>query len=354
MGVAADQSYLIANGTNQSLSVAIDHMQNYEPQALSLAANGELQIETLAGDAWLGPRQGFFSQFGILAQDHAGSATTGTTAEELLWDPLNHPLRAWPSATWFASSNAVEPFPWLPLEGALAQYDTLIPRVLQNTLENIHYKGLDGILTFGSLPRYWTDSLRTDELDCDDPTPTYDWDNKYWCSTWTDYHNTFMTIPIWAMRSGQTKWLDDLAFPAALRMLYTQIMRCSSSDGWFYCGQAPAGYQAYRGDFNSSHAYMENLIYYYWFTGDQTVISSLTPGAMSMRDYLCPSRPATQIFGPAFRVDRPSNGIACFACWVWLQISVFMRITAPTLVVNLPSITFNKQLWTMVWITASC
>ena len=39
-------------------------------------------------------------------------------------------------------------------------------------------------------------------------------------------------------------------------------------DKWFYCGQAPTGYNAYRADFNSSHAYFENLFLYYWLTGD--------------------------------------------------------------------------------------
>jgi hypothetical protein len=79
------------------------------------------------------------------------------------------------------------------------------------------------------------------------------------------------------------------------------MMQCSPTDSWFYCGQAPTGYGAYRTDFNSSHAYFENLFLYYWLTGDQTVIDILQRGANNMRNWIC----ATRWTGVACPADSP-------------------------------------------------
>jgi hypothetical protein len=73
-------------------------------------------------------------------------------------------------------------------------------------------------------------------------------------------------------------------------MLHTQILQCSPTDEDFYCAQAPAGYGGFRENFNSSHAYFENLFLYYWLTGDYSVVEMLQRGANGMRDYLCPGR----------------------------------------------------------------
>lgn len=292
-GGEADRAYLALHGASHSLAVALDHMHCYEPQSLRLQADGTLNIGLIDGDAWLGPRMGLFTHYGILAMPHGGTPPSGGEIESRLWAPVNHPLRAWPGREWFAASAAVDAFPWGDLTGDLQLYDQLLPRVLQNTLDNMEYKGLHGLNTYGSLPRYWSDPMRSDELDCGtDPTPGYSWDNAFWCGLWTDYHNAFSAAPIWAFRSGETQWLDELAFPAAWRMLYTQIMQCDPGDPWFYCGQSPAGYQAFRADFNGSHAYLDNLLLYYFLSGDQSVVQTLLPGALSMRDFLCALRPA--------------------------------------------------------------
>ena len=106
------------------------------------------------------------------------------------------------------------------------------------------------------------------------------------------------------MRTGEVEWLDELGFPGALRTLHTQIMQCSPTERWFYCGQAPTGYGAYRTDFNSSHAYFENLFLYYWLTGDQTVLDIVQRGADSMRRYDVPdARPEPSV--DAARPRRP-------------------------------------------------
>ena len=286
-GPKADGGVLAVGGNPGTVAEALNHMHRYEPQALRLLANGRLATDVVDNSVWLGCRQGLFATLAVSALP--GKAARGEL-DRLVWAPLNRPLRAWPQAAWFASSNAVDEFPLDVLPPGLAKYDTLLARLMSDTLSKIDAKGLPGLMTFGVYPRYWGNPLGQDELDCGGATPS--WDSAYWCGTWTDYHNTVATVPIWAMRAGDTRLLDELAFPGALRTLHTQIMQCSADDPYFYCGQAPAGYGGYRADFNSSHAYFDNLFLYYWLTGDSTVVETLKRGACSMRNFLCSRRPA--------------------------------------------------------------
>ncbi|HEX2642940.1 MAG TPA: fibronectin type III domain-containing protein, partial [Thermoanaerobaculia bacterium] len=252
--------------------------------------------------------------------------------------PLNRPLHAWPEAAWFASSDAVEEFPVGALPAELASYDTLVPHVLARTYDQIDLSGIPGLMTYGVYPRYWG-KWGSDEMDCgaDDPTPGTTWDNSFWCGSWTDYHNTLVNVPVWAMRSGEVEWLDEFAFPGALRTLHTQIMQCGPTEKWFYCGQSPSGYGAYRSDFNSSHAYFDNLFLYYWLTGDSTVTRTLLRGGDSMRRWMCPQRgpsPVLEPHGPdgaACADDAPLNGSAIMAGRVasqWISVFRFLGLAS--------------------------
>jgi hypothetical protein len=301
-GRKAEGAMLAISNASGTVAVALDHMHRYEPQALRLLADGRLAVDIADDHVWLGARQGLFATIAVSAlPDHPPRADL----DRLVWAPLNHPLRAWPTPDWFAASDAVEELPVGPLPARLASFDTHVPSVLTLTLQNVDDKGLAGLMTFGLYPRFWGNNLYDDELDCggNDPTPAEAWDNTYWCATWTDYHNTVAAAPVWAMRSGDVGLLDEIAFPGALRSLHTQVLQCGPDDGDFYCGQAPAGYGGYRADFNSSHAYFENLFLYYWLTGDSTVVQTLERGARSMRNYLCARRPSS----PCLPDDPPSD-----------------------------------------------
>jgi hypothetical protein len=300
-GQKADGGVLAVSNANGALAIALNHMHRYEPQALRLLSDGRLAIDIVDNGTWLGQRQGLFATLAVSALP---SNPSRADLNRLVWAPLNHSLHAWPAPEWFAASQAVDEFPVGTLPAAVADYDTLVPAVLDKTMQDIESRGVGGLTTFGLYPRYWDYPLYADELDCgDDPTPANDWDDAYWCGAWTDYHNTVAAAPIWAMRSGEVEWLDEIAFPGALRMLHTQIMQCSPTDDYFYCGQSPAGYGGYRQDFNSSHAYFDNLFLYYWLTGDSTVVDTLERGASSMRNYLCFRRPAN----PCLPNDLPAD-----------------------------------------------
>jgi YetA-like protein len=280
-GENADGAVLELRGGANTIAVALERMHQYEPQALRALGGGAIAIDVAADQTWLSTRQALYATMAI-----------GAAANEV-WAPLNHPLRAWPDASWFAGSDAVDPFPAATVAEEHAEYDDAVRQTLERTLEKRDELGIHGLMTFGLYPRIWGNPIYSDEVDCgDDPTPGEAWDDLYWCTTWTDYHNTTYTAAVRAMRTGEVEWLDEIAGPAALRVLYSQIYQCSPGDDYFYCGQAPAGYGAYRADFNSSHAYFDNLQLHYWLTGDTAVVETLQRGARSMRDYLCSRRPA--------------------------------------------------------------
>ena len=320
-GQQADGGIISAAGSNGTVAAAFNHMHRYEPAALELRNGNELRIEPVSAHIWLGSRQGMFSHFSVGA--FAAGAEIGEIKAKL-WAPLNFPLRAWPAPSGFSSAGTVGPLPVGTLPVELQGYDALLAQVMNVTMEKIDEKGISGAMTYGSFPRYWGIPLFGDELDCgNDPTPSEHWDDAYWCGTWTDYHNTTVAAAYYAMRSGAVRWLDEISAPAAERMLFTQIIQCADSDSYFYCGQAPAGYGGYRTDFNSSHGYFDNLLLYYWLTGDATVVETLERGASSMRNYLCNRRPGSA----CVPTDPPVNEWAPLvgrAVMQWLAVFRFL------------------------------
>ncbi|MBV6412973.1 MAG: hypothetical protein OMOMHJEC_00763 [Xanthomonadales bacterium] len=291
-GVRADAGLALLAGAGGGLGVALAGMPDYEPQALRVLADGALALD-LADDAvWLAARQGSFARYRI------GAYATGTAFASVaadLWPALNEPLLALPAAQWIAATRATDEFPVGALPPALASFDTALDDLLARTIALRRDRGLEGLMTFGLYPRNWGNPVLSDEIDCGgaDPTPADDWDDPYWCATWTDYHNTTAMAVIAAWRNGDPRPLHALSRPAALRSLHTQMLRCAPSDANFYCGQLPSGYGGYRTDFNGSHAYIENLVLNYWLTGDYTIVERLQRGARTMRGYLCPTRGST-------------------------------------------------------------
>jgi hypothetical protein len=286
-GTQATAGILSVGDDHGAIAVALDHMHRYEPQALRLLEDGSIAIDLADDRAWLGARQGMFASFSV-------SALPADPSREIVnrqtWAPLNHPLRALPAAEWFAASRTID-VPAGKLKGDLAAYDQLLLDVLSKTFDYVNERGIAGLMTHGSFPRYWGSSQTSDEIDCEDRiTPNERWDDLYWCPTWTDYHNTSLTAAIYAMRTGEPAWIDEITAPAALRMLHTQIFQCGPKDDLLYCGQAPAGYQGFRADFNSSHQYWDNLFTYYWLTGDESVVRTIERGARGMRAYVCAAR----------------------------------------------------------------
>ena len=322
-GRTASGGLLAASDGHKTVALALNHPHCFEPQALRCLADGSLAVDLASDSTWLGARQGMYARFGLCV---ATGAVNAAALQSGLWAKLNYPLRAWPTAAWFAAAKATEEFPLGTLSPQWENYDSLVPTVLTRTTNLVAAMGLPGLQTYGLFPRYWGIPDGYNELTTSpDPTPDETWDDTYWGATWTDYHNTSALANSWAMRSGESWWLDEIASPAAWRMLHTQIIHGAPEDSYFYIGQSPTGYGGYRADFNSSHAYFDNLMTYYWFTGDRTVVETLQRGATTMRQYLYPERPAVPcdpLRPPANEWAHPVGRVAS----QWIQVFRFVGL----------------------------
>jgi len=289
-GERADAAVFALSGNNGRVAISLKQMADHEPQALRLLADGTLALDLADDGVWLGQRQGTSAEYRIGIYPASSSDTSVLTEQ---WAALEQPLLVLPAARWIAASEATDEFPVDTLPASLASYDSALANLITRTVQLRRERGLMGLMTFGLYPRNWGNPVLLDEIDCgpdNDPTPADDWDDAYWCGFWSDYHNTTAMAAVHAWRQQDPAALHTIAFPAALRSLHTQMLRCAPDDPYFYCGQFPTGYGGFRADFNSSHAYVENLILYYWMSGDRTVLERLENGARNYRAYVCPAR----------------------------------------------------------------
>ncbi|MBK9654057.1 MAG: hypothetical protein IPO66_00785 [Rhodanobacteraceae bacterium] len=287
----ADAGALLLSGNQGRVGIALAQMADFEPQALRLLADGSIAADLADDGVWLGARQGTYAVYRL------GAWPLTTAVDQALGElrrGLDQPLWVLAAPDWIAASQATEEFPVGTLAPALASYDTLLDDLIARTQTLRRERGLEGLQTFGLFPREWGNPIGADEIDCgDDPTPTQDWDDPYWCASWTDYHNTSMSAWVHAWRRSDPAALRSLAIPAALRMLHTQLQRCAPDDDFFHCGQVPTGYGGYRANNNGSHQYIEGLAQYYWMSGDDSVVERLLQGARVRRAYMCPARGST-------------------------------------------------------------
>ncbi|MDZ4812990.1 MAG: hypothetical protein SGI99_10310 [Pseudomonadota bacterium] len=303
-GGFADGGVLVANGSEGLLAVALKEMDHFEPQALRVLSDNSVVIDLIDNGVWLGLRQGVYVEYAIAPNPPATTVQNGIAD---IWPDLNAPLLALPSAAWVAATRAIDEIPVGVLAAPWDRYDGIVNAALDRTIELRLDRGLYGLMTYGLFPRLWGDPVNSEEIDCgvgNDPTPADDWDDTYWCTTWTDYHNASSNAVYAALRHSDARRLHELSFPAALRMLHTQIYQCGPNDNTFRCGMAPAGYNGYRSDNNSSHQYFDNLFLYYWLTGDDTVWRTVQRGTSGFRAYLCPSRGNVPL-GPVCAPNAP-------------------------------------------------
>lgn len=283
-GPDADGGLLSVSTPTSSVTFALRHMHRYEPQSISFDPSTSTINLDLASDKFrLAHHQGLFVEYSI--------TVSPLTQPDLLsiWRDLNTPLVGLVSPEWVNSSGAT----WngIPTYFGLAADERLklregyaksVRAIVDSTLRKRVSEGMQGLLTWGLYPQYWGE--------WGDFSPSglgsglKSWDQTFVESTFTDYWNTCRLSVEGAYALSSPQWINEITYPAALRMLYTQIVQGPPDISLDRVeaekiGTATYGYSLYRSDGNSSHQYWENLFWYYYLTGDYTVISTIERGA---------------------------------------------------------------------------
>lgn len=284
--VYASQPMLINRSTNGSLAVSIDHMKYFEPQSIETDGGGKITINVMAEPQYFADYQGTWARVGISALPQ-----TASYSETVRYNfaPLNQRLFAFPVNEYTVRTNVfdelastpnatcAEPLsPSSPPEQKVQCYYDKVREVTTETKIYLEDQVKDdseesdfrGLMTWGSMAGYR--SLLGTE-------PTWD---KIYSGAWnTDYHNGWNNVNYQFAMEGDAAILYDFSFMAARRMLHTQIIQPSWENQSGFMGWGYAGYHYYRSDPNSSHSYFENLLNYYYLTGDMEVIDIVKVGA---------------------------------------------------------------------------
>lgn len=284
-GESATGGLLSIQSENNYITVALKDMHLHEPQAIRLVGN-EIQLDLSSGDFWLPHHSGVEVTYAIHVDDKQPDLNH-------IWRQVNKPLRGLCQPEQYNESGGFDclggiMIPTNPSDNIdsmhrINGYEDAMRYTVNNTITKMQAEGFQGLMTWGSVPRYWEEwGFNTGEMG----SGIDGWDGllRNWSAT--DYWCTFKLALEWAIRSGDPQWIETLTIPSAVRMLHTQIMQAAPDDSWFYAGQAPAGYAMYRSDFNSSHQYWENLYLYYLITGDRTVIDIIERGALNQINYM--------------------------------------------------------------------
>lgn len=264
-------------GASGGVGATIRQMRWYEPQSLNALA-GQLDIEIVSEKQRLGPFMGAFAGVAITATDAGLTQLTSGGLRSL--EKLDEGLFAWPTRTSVARSEVLDEL-WDGIPNTESQkYWDQLSSITANTASGYISRGMYGFMTYGLPVREWSHT----PIGYSEFGFTSVWDGYYHGGTFTDYHNSIGNVVRQFAQSGDPDLLNTLSFPAARRMLHTQILQGDSTSlDQFYRGWAPVGYGGYRQNNNSSHSYFDNLYHYYYLTGDKTVLDTLIVAGKTLR-----------------------------------------------------------------------
>ncbi len=270
----ATRPMLINRSANGALAVSIDHMEYFEPQSIRTDAQGRITVNVMDGNQYFSSFQGAWARVGISALP--ADATYADTLQKN-YAPLNQRLFAFPTNAYTAASKVLLEVLLTPngsSDQQLQKYYTEMKEITDFSREFKEDEGFRGLMTWGSLPRYLSET-----------GSGTGWDKIYSGARLTDYHSGWYNVVHQFLLEGDPQHLYDLSFPGARRMLHTQILQPDAERSESYMGWAPCGYQRYREQINSSHSYFENLYNYYYMTGDMEVIDILQVSGETTRQW---------------------------------------------------------------------
>lgn len=279
-GASATQPFIGITGESGGIGVSLRQMALYEPQSLE-STSKDLTINIVNEPQWLGPFMGAFSsmRFRLFEENLSEPEIQESIAA------IQTPVMAWPDTTYVSQTQCFDEL-WDGTESPLA--DGLMARVRgmsDLTFSDVQLLGMYGMMTYGLSPRSFEGSTQYSYNEFGGTAADTEWDGYFFGGTFTDYHNTYTSPTYLFALTGESKYLYQLSYPAARRTLHTQIVQHQPGYEGAYSGWAPAGYGGYRRDFNSSHSYFDNLFYYYYLTGDQSVLETLAPTGKTLRSW---------------------------------------------------------------------
>ena len=277
----ATHPMIINHSQHGDLAVSIDHMKYFEPQSIESNALGSISIKVMASSQYFSDYQGTWARIGISALPSGSSYETALSKN---FAPLNNRLFAFPPNDYCVKTGVFLETPYTPDDHApteIRQYYQALKAVTQTTRTFLMKEKFQGLMTWGALVRYASLNGYS-ETGNDDETG---WDKIYSHGALTDYHGAWNNVVYQFIMEGNPDDLYDLSFMGARRMLHTQIFQPDDpiNPSSSYMGWAPTGYDEYRSDFNSSHSYFDNLITYYYMTGDMEVIDILKLAGQSKK-----------------------------------------------------------------------
>lgn len=265
----ATRPMLLAKNTNGTVAVSLDHMHRFEPQALEVTSEGVIKVSPLSEPQYFAWSQGTWSRFSVSALP-AGVSYSDTLASNFA--PLNSRLFAFPSSSYISTTKV---FGNIPTIGSGALSTTFIDKindVADYSLSYMEAQKYQGLMTWGDIARYPGEEGSAST-----------WDKIYSGASLTDYHSASTNYIYNYLYTSDTKWLYDISFNAARRMLHTQIIQPDDTKSSAKMGWGFSGYGCYRNDQNSSHSYFENLYAYYYLTGDKEVIDIVSKGGSTKK-----------------------------------------------------------------------
>jgi len=303
----ATHPMMINRSQQGDIAVSIDHMQYFEPQSIESQADGSIRINVMANSQHFADYQGTWARMGISALPSGSSYETALSQN---FAPLNNRLFAFPPNDYCVKSGVFQETPYTPDDQSppeIQQYYQELITVTQTTRTFLTQEKFQGLMTWGGLVRY-AKLNGYSEIGSDQT----EWDKLYANGTFTDYHCAWKNVIYQFLMEGNPDHLYDLSFMGARRMLHTQIYQPDDPENpsSSYMGWAPAGYQEYRSDFNSSHSYFDNLFTYYYLTGDMEVIDILKLAGKSKKKIY------TRDPGTDWKYQELNNPLTGGADWV--------------------------------------
>lgn len=261
-GERATRAWLDISDGRWGLAVGTQHFWEKNPERLLARGDGTVQVEfpaepyTIYQAMGLGENAVFYFHGA-----NVGAAQIAPVLEGFAKDPLI----AVAPASWMIASGAFGEVLPNPAPAEFGRLDQVLQENYEATMSFIRAGKSYGLMNYLDMPfDHWT---------ADDNPDLTNWGNSY-------YDAPSAQIRQFA-RTGDTRWLRNLAFPQ-IQHFYTTDMHDTDDPTWYQNGISGSHGAAHREVWTGEYHFMESLWTYYYLTGDAR---ALERGLQAARTY---------------------------------------------------------------------